>query len=130
MNSPLDRRRFLALLSAPVVLGVLHSCSSDGESRPTDPSTDSTDDSTDDSTNDPGADGVARSSKPRETVCTCDASIASDAINGFGTDLYGFLASSADPATNLVFSPASIAIALAMTRAGAAGTTEDRKSVV
>lgn len=107
MNSPLDRRRFLALLSAPVAFGVLHSCGSDS------PSADSN----------TGVDGAVRSSKPRETVCTCDASIAADAINGFGTDLYALLAATAEPPTNMVFSPASIAIALAMTRAGAVGTT-------
>ena len=124
MHSPLDRRRFLALLSAPVVIGLLHSCSSDSDAVPTDSDT-PTDTG---APTDAGAEGVARSTKPRATECACDASLATAAINGFATDLYSLLAS-ADPATNtgpstnLVVSPASIAIALAMTRAGAAGAT-------
>ncbi|MEO6126194.1 MAG: serpin family protein [Ilumatobacteraceae bacterium] len=131
MNSSLDRRRFLTLLSAPVVLGVLHSCGSDTSTTAS--TTSSTTDESEfpvTSDADTGANGVARSSKPRETVCTCDASVASDAINAFGTDLYGLLARSTDPATNLVFSPASIAIALAMTRAGAAGATATEMDAV
>lgn len=42
-------------------------------------------------------------------------------MNLFGTDVYAILASTTEP--NVVFSPASVMLALAMTRAGARGTT-------
>lgn len=48
-----------------------------------------------------------------------DASAAAQALNGFGLDLFHQLAAD----TNLVFSPHSIGVALAMTRAGAAEDT-------
>ena len=54
-------------------------------------------------------------------------------VNDFGVDMYHRLASPTDGAdgpTNLVFSPASIALALAMTRAGAAGTTATEMDAV
>jgi serpin B len=49
-----------------------------------------------------------------------DAAVAT--VNGLGADLYRRLAAD-DPSANLVLSPASLAIALAMTREGAVGTT-------
>lgn len=49
---------------------------------------------------------------------------AAQSLQQFGTDMYGVLADQAGDA-NLVFSPTSIVTALAMTYAGAAGTTAD-----
>ena len=50
--------------------------------------------------------------------------LAVSATNGLGTALYRTLAA-ADPTANVVLSPASIVLALAMARAGAAGVTAD-----
>jgi serpin B len=70
----------------------------------------------------PSADGIglAIADVPRAPASDEDAASAADAINAFGLDLYRRVAAGAD---NVVFSPASIALALAMARAGAAGTT-------
>jgi serpin B len=51
-----------------------------------------------------------------------DVEAAARSLQQFGTDMYGVLADQAGDA-NLVFSPTSIVTALAMTYAGAAGTT-------
>lgn len=72
----------------------------------------------------PGSDGIAlaAASLPRLATTAADATSAGDAVNAFGLDLYAKLVA-ADPEANLVVSPASIAVALAMARAGARGTT-------
>jgi serine protease inhibitor len=57
---------------------------------------------------------------PRATVSEAQATNAANAINAFGFDLYARLASHGG---NLVFSPASIELALAMARPGARGAT-------
>jgi serpin B len=56
-----------------------------------------------------------------------DAVAAADAVNAFGLDIYSQLAADGD---NLVFSPSSIALALAMARAGARGTTAEEMDAV
>jgi serpin B len=53
-----------------------------------------------------------------------DVNAASTSMQLFGADLYGLLAGQAGGG-NVVFSPASIVAALAMTHAGAAGTTAE-----
>lgn len=58
-----------------------------------------------------------------------DAARAGAAINAFGLSLYQRLGG-ADRASNLVVSPSSIAIALAMARAGARGTTASEMDAV
>lgn len=63
---------------------------------------------------------LARSDLPRATVDPALAALAADAINAFGLDLYGRLAPTPG---NIVLSPASVAIALSMARAGAVGQT-------
>ncbi|OGN86833.1 MAG: hypothetical protein A2X23_02280 [Chloroflexi bacterium GWC2_73_18] len=57
---------------------------------------------------------------PRASVSPTDASAAATAVNAFGLDLYRRVAR---PGDNVVVSPASVAIALAMARAGARGET-------
>jgi serpin B len=58
-----------------------------------------------------------------------DAANAAAAVNTFGLALYGRVAA-ADKAGNLVLSPASIALALAMARAGARGQTATEMDAV
>ena len=70
---------------------------------------------------------LARSDLARIAADPASAIAAADAMNAFGLELYGRVA--AKPG-NLVLSPASIAIALSMTRAGARGTTADEMDAV
>ena len=70
---------------------------------------------------------VLQSSLPRIAARPADAAEASDALNQFAFDLYRQIGSGSE---NTVFSPYSIAIALAMTRNGAAGQTLDEMTAV
>jgi serpin B len=102
-SATFDRRRFLAALAAaPVLAALLQACGDD----------------------DPGetTTGERRSTVARTTADPALAKAAADAVNLFGTDLYRRLAAAA-PTENVVLSPTSIAIALAMTTAGAGGVT-------
>jgi serpin B len=65
---------------------------------------------------------VLTSDLPRDHVAVSedDIGVVASGIRGFAVDLYGILARQDG---NLVFSPASVTIALAMTYAGAAGAT-------
>ena len=63
---------------------------------------------------------VARADVPRASAAPADAASAGAAINAFGLDLYRKIAAAT---TNVVVSPASIALALGMARAGARGQT-------
>lgn len=70
---------------------------------------------------------LARADVPRASAGPDDAAAAAAAINAFGVDLYpAFAADSA----NTVFSPASIALALGMARAGARGQTATEMDAV
>lgn len=69
-----------------------------------------------------GAVELARSDVPRSAADPARATVAADAINAFGLALYARLAQ--EPG-NIMVSPASIAIALSMARAGARGATAD-----
>ena len=71
--------------------------------------------------------GLAVADVPRDPTLPQDAAAAAGAINAIGLDLYRRVAGAAD---NVVVSPASIALALAMARAGAAGTTADEMDAV
>jgi serine protease inhibitor len=113
----MERRTFLGLLGSPVVLAMLQACGSNAER-----------DTREDADVAPHAD-LARSDAARETPCLCDATEAAAAVNAFGLDLYRSLAGGST-APNLVFSPTSIAIALAMTRAGAVGATATEMDAV
>ena len=66
---------------------------------------------------------------PRLASNAQDASNAGSAVNAFGLDLYREVAAQ-DASANLVLSPASIALALAMARAGARGQTASEMDAV
>jgi serpin B len=72
---------------------------------------------------------LAAANVPRLSTSSDDAVQAGAAVNAFGLDLYRRIAA-ADPATNAVLSPASIALALAMARAGARGGTATEMDAV
>ena len=119
LGTALDRRRFLALAALPAVAAVLHACGGDGTNSPATPP---------DATSGPDTvapvTAVQASAKERISADPAQARAAVRSLNALGADLYGPLAAAADGAGgNLVFSPASIAVALTMARAGAAGTT-------
>ena len=122
LNS-LNRRTLLAMLATPAfitAMSALQSCSSDS-SDSSDSSTPSTPSTT------PGQQkptGPARSDKARLATSVGDSAPAAKAINAFAVDLYNILSSHPqDDSPNLVVAPASIALALAMTRTGAKGIT-------
>lgn len=71
---------------------------------------------------------LARSSLDRAPGTDADAEAAAEAVNSFGLDLYRLIAAQSED--NLVVSPASIALALGMARAGAAGDTADEMDAV
>lgn len=70
---------------------------------------------------------LVMSKAPRTSADPAAASDAASALSLFSTDLYAILARTDG---NLVFSPYSAAVALAMTRNGAAGETLDQMSAV
>jgi serpin B len=80
----------------------------------------------------PGTDGItlaaAKDVVPLAATAG-DAAKAGDAVNAFGMDAYRRLVA-ADPTGNLVISPASIQLALAMARAGAKGVTATEMDAV
>ena len=101
----MQRRTFLSLLALPAVAQLLQACGDD--------------ESTTDSTTRPGLEpGRVMGAATRVPATNSDAVEASAAINAFSADLFERLVA-ADPTANLVFSPASIALALTMTSAGA-----------
>jgi len=70
---------------------------------------------------------LVRSDAPRAAADAAAGLAVAAAVEAFSADLYGFLAR--EPG-NVVFSPYSVAVALAMTRAGAKGTTADQMDKV
>lgn len=70
---------------------------------------------------------VARVDTPRHPADTAATGSGAAALSAFATDLYAVLTADHD---NLVFSPYSAAIALAMTRVGAAGETAQQMDAV
>jgi len=75
----------------------------------------------------PGDVGLAIANVPRAAASPADAAAAAAAINDFGFDLYRV---AVGPDGGVVVSPASIAIALAMARAGARGETAAQMDAV
>jgi serpin B len=114
---PIDRRRFLAAAAAvPALAAVLAACSDDLRRTGDDGGTGGTGST--------GGTGEQRSALARRPADPALAGAGAVAVNALGLDLYRDLAA-ARPRDNLVLSPASIALALAMAAAGAAGTTLD-----
>jgi serpin B len=111
LDTSIPRRGFLALLALPAMAAVLQACGGDDTAEPSG--------STPASSN-----GIIRSDVALVATSVDEAAAATTALNAFGVDAYALLAEmSQETNGNLVFSPASIAIALTMVRAGAVGTT-------
>lgn len=118
----MNRRTFLAALSSPAAIALLQACSDDTGSVPGTTAAVP-------SSSLPGPDDAeARSGAPRVSADPTLAKGAARALNLLGNDLYSSLA--AGNTENLVFSAASISLALAMTRAGARGTTATEMDAV
>lgn len=116
----MERRSFITLLAAaPSLATLLAACGDDTTATPT---------TRPGSTPGTGDHETLRSDMARVTEGR-NATTAATAVNDFAADLYDLLVTQ-DPQANLVFSPASIAIALAMTAAGARGTTLDEMVAV
>jgi serpin B len=98
----MNRRSFLALLATPALIELIAACGSTSAKQ--------------------SGPQVLASKKPRVEAGLSEADAAAVAINAFGSDMYARLAANSAN-ENLVFSPASIVLALAMTRAGARGAT-------
>jgi serpin B len=77
----------------------------------------------------PAAGAEARSNAPRAAADNSAAQQAAAAANAFGFDMFSTLRAGQGD-VNIVFSPASIELALAMARAGARGTTADQMDAV
>lgn len=116
----LSRRDFLLCLAAPAGVWLLGGCGGPDEPSPA-PSTEPGPTPSD-------GDVLAIASVERAPAAAGDAAPGARSIGAFGADLYASLAAASDD--NLVFSPASILVALAMTRAGAAGTTASELDAV
>lgn len=110
----MQRRTFLSLMALPAVTSFLAACDDGKKSSGT--STPST------GGNNGGGDRATLRGTAAHVTTDADPTAAAMAVNAFANDLYDRLVA-VDPSANLVFSPASIAIALAMTSAGAKGTT-------
>ena len=118
----LSRRSFLLLLAAPVGALLIGACGGepsestlpDAAEPPAPPV--------------PGDDAVAIANVERVAASPADAAPAARSLNALGSDLYAALVEGNDE--SLVFSPASILLALAMARAGAAGTTASEMDAV
>jgi serpin B len=107
----IPRRGFLALLALPALAAVLQACGGDDSAEPS-------------GSTPPAPNGIVRSDVALVSTSVDEATAATTALNAFGADAYALLAAMADDVNgNLVFSPASIAIALTMVRAGAVGLT-------
>jgi serpin B len=117
----LSRRSFLRLLAVPAGVSLLAACGG-VESEPAPPAPEPAP-----TTPEPGPappvpeNAVAIANVERVSAPVGDAAPAVRSISAFAGDLYAALVQGGDE--NLVFSPASIMLALAMARAGAAGTT-------
>lgn len=111
----MQRRTFLSLLALPVVTQFLQACGDSG--------------STNNGSNNGAGRSTLRGRTSHATAGPADALQASGAVNAFADDLYARLVA-ADPSANLVFSPASITVALTMAAVGARNATVDEMNAV
>ena len=111
----MQRRTFLSLLALPVVAQFLQACGDSG--------------TTNNGSNNGAGRSTLRGRTSHATAGPADAAQASGAVNAFADDLYARLVA-ADPSANLVFSPASIAVALTMAAVGARNATVDEMNAV
>jgi serpin B len=100
----MERRLFLALLALPAVTRLLAAC---GERQSASPDTQQR---------------ASLQGTAKRITTGADPATATAAVNAFAADMYERL-TAAEPNVNIVFSPASIALALAMTSSGARGAT-------
>lgn len=98
------RRTFFALLGLPALVALLESCGGDETS--------------------PASTQAVESNVARIAAGPTEATAAARSLDDFGVALYRKLAA-VDATGNIVMSPASIAVALTMTMAGARGNTLD-----
>lgn len=104
----IDRRRFLqALIASPILYGLVTACGS------------------------VTGDNVQSLRSDQTRAAGGDPAVAAAALNAFGNDLFTVLAADTDGTNNnVVYSPTSIAIALAMVLGGAAGGTRSEMASV
>jgi serpin B len=116
----MQRRTFLSLLALPALAHFLQGCGDDLAAPNGSAGT---------AGNNSGNRAALKGTAPLVATTTDDAVAATSSVNAFAADLFDRLVA-IDPAANLVFSPTSIALALAMTSAGAKGTTLDELHAV
>jgi serpin B len=112
----LTRRSFLEFLAASAGVSLLAACGGDASEQ-------APPDAAEPPSAPPPAPGetIAVAEVQRLSATAADADPAVQSLSALGADLYSAVAAESDG--NLVFSPASILLALAMARAGAAGAT-------
>jgi serpin B len=122
----LSRRSFLLLLAAPLGAWLLSACGGEEEEEeeptpvaPAEPAP---------GPPAPGGEAIAVADVERVAAAPGDAAPAVRSLGALGADLYAALAEGNED--NLVFSPASILLALAMARVGASGTTASEMDAV
>jgi serpin B len=118
----LTRRSFLELLAVSAGVSLLAACGGSDEPAPSE--------AAEPPSAPPASTGeaVAIANVERLPAAPADAAAAVRSLDALGADLYAALVEGNDD--NLVFSPASILLALAMARAGAAGTTASEMDAV
>ncbi len=138
----MNRRNFVALLAVPAIVELLQACGAGTGTQPTNPTpfTSTSPTSTSPTSTQPSStlpDSTQPTSTqlspvksgllvkrdlPRAAAAPGDEAAATAAVDAFGADLFARVIGAAGDA-NVVFSPASILIALSMASAGARGDT-------